>query len=228
MKAKIFKCMVLVVFILTIGLHHVEDVGAQNINVIDIPMVGSNYNNLTGQFFISGRPASTVKVFYEDGNVGSYNNVRFDLDTYNLVSLISPDYLTATYTLDSAGLGGTVELIDKDNPNVDLLIGRLVNLELKIIDPNLGAFKGTGYFDVTDGTLYNDFGGLGGLATIGISWNVPASFETPFAAMTNTKLYPYPPISVPDEPNMLLLWSLSLGGGGLVAGFLRLRKKKQS
>jgi len=128
------------------------------------------------------------------------------LDTYGLDAVISDDYLTATYT----GNGGTVEIRDASVDDY-LLRGELQSLRLEIIDPDLGYFTGEGHFWVTGGSLKDDFGAVGGLATIGLSWNVPASFETPFAAMANTKLYPK--ASIPDATTLVLLGSAMIGVG---------------
>ena len=208
MTGKILKCVVVGLSILTLGLL-AESVEALPITVIDIPMVGANYNNITKDFYISGRPSGTVQVIHDNGTMDSYNNIRFDLDTYGLDAVISGDFLTATYT----GSGGTVEIRDAsvgpDDPDFGYLLrGELQSLRLEITDPDLGYFVGEGDFLVTGGSLMDEFGTAGGLATIGLSWNVPASFETPFAAMANTKLYP-----IPDATTLLLLGSAMLIGG---------------
>lgn len=209
MTGKFLRCVAVGVSILTLGLL-AESVEAVPITVIDVPMVGANYNNITKDFYISGRPSGIVQVIYDDGTMDSYSNIRFDLDTYGLAAVISDDYLTATYT----GYEGTVEIRDANvDDNGYLLRGKLQSLRLEITDPDLGYFTGEGHFLVTGGSLMNDFGTEGGLATIGLSWNVPASFETPFAAMANTKLYPE--ASIPDATTLVLLGSAMLIGGGV-------------
>lgn len=202
---KFLRCVVVGLTILTLGLL-AESVEALQITVIDVPMVGANYNNITKDFYISGRPSGLFQVIHDDGTMDSYNNIRFNIDTYGLDAVISDDYFTATYT----GNGGTVEIRDASVDNY-LLRGELRSLRLEIIDPDLGYFTGEGHFLVTSGSLMDDFGTVGGLATIGLSWNVPASFETPFAAMANTKLYPK--ASIPDATTLVLLASAMLIGG---------------
>lgn len=201
---KFLKCLLVGLSILTLGLL-AESVEALQITVIDIPMVGANYNGT--DFYISGRPSGTVQVIHDDGSMDSYNNIRFNLDTVDLDAVISDNYLTATYT----GSGGTVEILDSDTKGY-LLIADLKNLRLEIIDPNLGCFTGEGDFLVTGGTLNDVFGSVGGLATIGLSWKVPASFEMPFYAMANTKLYPEASASIPDVTTLVLLGSAMLIG----------------
>jgi hypothetical protein len=166
---KFLRCVLVGLSILTLGLL-AESVEAVSITVIDVPMVGANYNNITKDFYISGRPSGLVQVIHDDGTMDSYNNIRFDLDTYNLAAVISDDYLTAIYT----GSGGTLEIRDASvSENGYLLRGELQSLQLEITDPDLGYFTGEGHFLVTSGSLMDDFGTVGGLATIGLSWNVP-------------------------------------------------------
>jgi len=75
---KFLKCLLVGLSVLTLGLL-AESVEALQITVIDIPMVGANYNNMTEDFYISGRPSGTVKVIHDDVTTDSYNNIRFNL-----------------------------------------------------------------------------------------------------------------------------------------------------
>ena len=189
---------------------------------ISVPMLGATYNNLTGDFTISG-VSPIVVVSYDDSTQGTYYG-NFLLGTSGLTSVITNQGKTITYTIDpSTGNTGQLDLLDAASSYDPLLLGCLESLEMTIIDPVLGLFTGLGVFSVVGGALAADFGANGGLATVGIAFNMPLDFFNPFAAMANTTLYPnnHP---VP-EPSTILLMGTGLLG---LVGYNRKRFSKKS
>jgi hypothetical protein len=225
MKPKIAKFVVVGFFVTAFSLIAQSAKALPIIDEINIPITSATFNSFTGDFTISGRPTSQVSFFYNDGRqpnpetFPSTTVIIFDLSTIGLAHQISLDGSTIEYS--STGLFGDISLFDRTNLS-SILEGELKSLTMTIIDPGLGAFEGSGSFDVTGGSLANDFGANGGLATIGISFTVPADFNNSFAALANTKLFPDPPTaSIPDASIMWLL-----GPAFIVLGVLGRRKSQ--
>ena len=193
---------------------------ATPITDMSIPMLGASYNHLTGDFTISGVTPSLVVTYGDSTSTTYYGN--FVLGTTGLHSKITNNGKTITYTKDSSNTG-QVDLLDASDGYSALLLGDLQFLEMTIIDPAMGLFEGLGHFSVTGGSLWPDFGSSGGLATIGISFNMPLDFNSPFAAMANTRLYPKA-AATPEPSTILLLGSGLLG----LVGYNRKRFCKKS
>ena len=195
------------------------------IDEIVAPIVGVTYNGT--DFSISGRPASDVQVLYNDGrdpNPELYDFTVFSLSSSGLDGVISSvnapgDHIDYT----SSGTFGNISLLNGNTGFSPLLVGDLQALSLEIVNPGLGLFEGSGDFLVTGGTLADDFEEVGGLATIGISFVVPNSFNDPFAALANTKLFPNYVAPVP-EPSLAAVTSVGL----LSLGLMVWRRKKDS
>lgn len=69
-----------------------------------------------------------------------------------------------------------------------------------------------GLFRLRGGNLASDFGNSGGLATIGLAFQVPINFNNSFgSAMATTTLTPI--ASIPDVTTLVLLGSAMLIGG---------------
>lgn len=187
------------------------------ITKISIPMVGANFNNNTKDFVISGL-SNGLLVSYEDSTWNASSGSIF-LNTSGLDSQITNNNKTITYTMN--GNSGKLDLLD--NNYSPLLLGSLEYLQMTIIDPFEGSFVGSGSFLITGGSLASDFGTNGGLATIGIAFNVPLDFSSSFAAMANTTLYPEP-VATPEPSTILLLGSGLLG----LVGYNRKRFSKKS
>ena len=223
MTSKIFKFAVITVFVVISGLFAQSAMAAQ-ITGISVPMLGASYNNLTGDFTISGVSPSVVVSYGDSTNVTYYGN--FLLGTTGLNSVISNKGKTITYTVDtSIGNTGRVDLRDAANSYTELLIGNLERLEMTIINPVLGLFEGEGFFSIMGGSLESDFGANGGLASVGISFNMPLDFYSSFAAMANTNLYPDSQPAHTPEPSTILLMGSGLLG---LVGYSRKRFSKKS
>ncbi len=171
---------------------------ASLIDEITIPITGANYDTSNG-FTVSGRPNGIASIFYNDNrapNPETNDFVIFDLSAIGLNGVVSPDGSEINYT--SSGSLGSMSLLDGNNSFSTLLQGELTSLTLTTIDPSIGAFEGAGDFNVTGGSLAKDFGKIGGVKLIGISFRVPTTFNTNFAALANTKLFPQTPVPLPN------------------------------
>ena len=219
-KFLIFLCAVTLVF----GM--VGSASATQITGISAPMLGASYNHLTGDFTISGVSPS-VGVNYGDSTLNETYYGNFLLGTTGLSSVISNGGKTITYTMDplTGNTGGHLDLRDAGSGYTELLIGNLESLEMTIINPVLGLFEGLGHFLVMGGSLESDFGANGGLATVGISFNMPLDFYNPFAAMANTNIYPDSSSATPvPEPSTILFMGAGLLG---LVGYSRKRFSKK-
>lgn len=204
---KFLRCVVVGLTILTLCLI-AQSAKAIPITEISIPMGSAKYNIADHSFVIS--TYTEVVVFYEGFNMEKYEDSMFALDTKGLDWEVSPDNRTIKY--DAHGGAGKINLLDVSdmfNP-ITLLAGELHGLQMTIVDPIMGVFEGTGNFAVLGGSLASDFGDNGGLATIGITFNVPFDFSDSFTAMANTTLHPK--ASIPDVTTLVLLGSAMLIG----------------
>jgi hypothetical protein len=186
----------------------VQSANAVPITKIVIPVLGTQYNIDTHQFLISGISYGTT-IFNESGE----NTLAgmFALDTGSLESTISSDGTMITYTANSGGMGRMSLEDNSIYPRPSLLYGDLQYLRLEIIDSIAGTFGGTGIFSVEGGDLASDFGDNGGLATIGLAFQVPINFNNSFgSAMATTTLTPI--ASIPDVTTLVLLGSAMLIG----------------
>ena len=188
---------------------------------ISVPTMGVTYNASTRDFVVSGF-SSTVGVRYEDLTQEAYFG-SFVLGTTNMNSVISNQGKTITYTMGNNGGQINLQKIEADYSYTPLLIGSLESLEMTVINPVLGLFEGLGCFSVTGGSLASDFGANGGLASVGISFNMPLDFYSSFAGIANTNLYPQAS-HVPEPSTILLLGSGLLG----LVGYGRKRFSKKS
>lgn len=182
------------------------------ISEIDIPITGASYNASTGDLSLSGRPASDVSVFYDDGrspNPVTYGFTIFDLNTTGLDSAVSGDGMRIEYA-SSGGLGN-MTLLDGDDGFSILLSADLVSLEMTVLDPGIGAIAGSGAFEITGGSLADDFGLVGGLTTLGLSFTVPADFDSSFSALANMALRSSGADSPPlPEPAAAIVFGLGM------------------
>ncbi len=127
---------------------------------------------------------------------------------------MSPDGLTIDFSSTNGGVGSIA--LRESLPNFvleDRLLGQFKDLSMTVVDPALGLFDGSGNFRVTGGSLAADFGDNGGLVTIGLTFQVPANFNSGFIAVASTRLFPQVPNSGIPEPASLLTWiGLALAG----------------
>ena len=194
---------------------------ATPISDITVPTLGVTFNSISRDFIISGF-SSSVAVGYEDSTQEAYFG-SFVLGTTGLNSVISNQGKTITYTVDSStGMTGKVDLVDVDDSYSELIIGSLVSLEMTVINPVLGLFEGLGFFSVMGGSLASDFGDSGGIASVGLSFNMPLDFYSSFAGIANTRLYPE--TQAPEPSTILLMGSGLLG----LVGYNRKRFSKKS
>ncbi len=192
---------------------------AASITNIGIPITSATYDSSTGNFIISGRPSSDVIVTYNDTTSTSFGFTIFNLSTNGMSSTVSSDGSTINYIENSVG---NITLLDGNAGFDEIFTADLIGLSMNIIDPRIGAFEGTGSFIVTGfPPLSTEFGTNGGIATIGISFTVPANFNNGFAALANTTLFPLYVL----EPTTMLL--LGFGLVGLAGMGIRRKMKKE-
>ena len=196
---------------------------APMIDEILVPPTVVQYNTNGGGIFSVGGPAGApIKVNYDDGSTQLINFAAFSLNTGTLTGIITENDTKIAYNSDGTTFG-IVSVTDQLNtPDSPYLSGSLNYLELEIVNQELGHFEGTGRFDVTGGSLANDFGNNGGLATVGISFDLPSDFSSGFFAVGNTKLFPEA-VGAP-EPSSIAVGSIGL----LSLGIMIWRRKRES
>ena len=218
--SKICKFAVITVFVGILGLV-AQSAKATPIKDISIPMLGVTYNSMSHDFAISGF-SSDLSVSYEDSTETVYTGL-FVLGTSGMSSEMSNEGKTIAYTGT-----GDIDLLNLSDYS-KLLVGSLESLEMTVINPTLGLFEGLGHFSVTEGSLAADFGDYGGLASVGLSFNMPLNFLSSFVGIANTNLYPdvpdSPQASHAPEPSTILLMGTGLLG---LAGYGRKRFSKKS
>ena len=149
MALEILKGAVVSLFSLALSLTvQIAEATPISIDQIVVPVVGCNFDSISGKFTISGTPTSGVQVSYNDGrdpNPVVYGNTGFSLLTGELDLTVSDDGYTASYTNGSGN--GSINLINYDTLQ-PLLVGEITSLEL-FIEPN------------PDGLMYGAFLGMG-------------------------------------------------------------------
>lgn len=143
----------------------------------------TSYNAGVGDLSVLGDPTN-INVEYENGDQDTYSNSYFLLN----VSLQADNSENGTVKGDF----GNGSFILKDSSDTVLLNGTAVEMEL--IESFAGVMTGKGSFDVTGGSLKNDFESSGDL--IQVSFNVNpvtiSDLSENFDAKTNVSAMPVP------------------------------------
>lgn len=174
------------------------------IDNIVVPHTSAQFDHLSN-LTISGQPSGDAMVFYADNTTQAITTpLSFHLSTTGLDSIL----LSGGQKIDYSSSGGSGLLYLGKFGSPSSLEGELLSFSMEIIDPLNGLFEGSGFFDVTGGSLASDFGASGGLASIGLSFRIPADFNSPFWSAVTTTLYSEETAGVTADPS---------GGGGVAA-----------